>query len=156
MTDARLPQPVAEVLLVERHAGLDGRRHIDLEQHVDAAAQVETEAHRMHPELAHPVRQFRRQGQRDIGLARVLAAQAIAGLRLVFTGIEAQHGPAVLQVSGFRRDAGALDHAHELGESGFVVVRAVAVGNLHRIDATVNIRQCKKAARQQYGEHKRV
>ncbi len=50
MANTGIAQAIIDVLLVGLHALADGRLHVDLEQHVNAATQIETEAHRVEPQ----------------------------------------------------------------------------------------------------------
>ena len=89
MANTRITQAIVDVVLVRLHAFSDRRVHIDFEEHIHAAAQVEPEAHWIQAQVAHPVGQFRRQGERDIGFAIEARTQALSRLLLVFDRLEA-------------------------------------------------------------------
>ncbi len=152
----RLAQPVVEILLVGLEPLLDRRLHVDLEQHVDTAAQVQAQAHRIQPQGAYPPRQLRRQREGDIEITAVTVAQSLARRGLRFRRLEPQHGPVVFQVGGFRAVIRALQRADELAELSLGNRFAETVSQLDGRNAAVKIGQGQQDARQQYDEHQHV
>ena len=140
MPSGGFPQAIGDVVAVGLHALVDGRRHVDLEQYVDAAAQVETEAHLVQAQVAQPLGQPGRQRRRDVGFTRVLLAQEVAGRLLVFHRVEADDDATILQIGRLGCYVGILDDTHELPETRFAEIGTVVVGDLDRLDAAIDVR----------------
>jgi hypothetical protein len=145
VTNPGVAKPLVEVLLIQCQAAVERRVHIDFQQNINAATQVETEAHRAKAEVAHPFGQLWCQCRRNIGFARVLPAHAFAGHFLVFGRVESQDDATVLQIRRFRRNAGTLDNTHELIELRLVECGSIIIRDLHCLNAPVDIGQGEQA-----------
>ena len=149
-------QPIIEVLLVGFEALLYRGCHIDLEQDVYAAAQIEAETHRVETETAHPCRQPRCERQGDVEIAPVTIPQLVAGRRLIFCGLEPHHRPIVLQVGRLWFDIRGPDRADEFLQLRLGNRFAETISQLDRRNAAVEIGQGQEHARQQCDEHQHV
>ncbi len=156
VADPGFTQAIVEILLVGFEALVDGRRHVDLEQDVDAATQIQAQAHRVEAQAAHPGRQPRCERQGDIEIAAVAIAQPIAGSGLRLRGFEPQHCPVVFQVRRLRLDVRALQRTDEFPQLRFGNRLAEAIGQLNRRNAAVEIGHGQQDARQQYDEHQHI
>ena len=77
---------------------------VDLVDEVDAAAQIEAEAHRLQADAPHPARRARHARQSDQVVARSPFDDGVARRGLLLRVGEAHHQPVLLEVRGFRRD----------------------------------------------------
>ena len=156
MDDPVVAQTAVDVLFVGIHALADCRVHVDFQQHVDAAAQVEAERHGTEPQRAHPAGQVRRERERDVGLFLEAPSQQVGrGLLIGFRG-EANHRPAVFDERGIRGDPAVFDGLDVFLELGFVDRIAGDGGELHRRQAAIDVRQCKQTGRQHGDQHEHV
>ncbi len=98
MAYACVAQLVSKILFIEFEALFDRCVHVDFEQDIDAATQIEPEAHGPQSEIADPVGEFGRQCQRNARVPADSIAQSFARHLLLFDGVELEHDPAVLNI----------------------------------------------------------
>ena len=137
---------VAQVLVAHHGAQvgrgrveLFGQRalHVDLQQEVHAAAQVEAEIHRQRPQRSQPLRRCRQQIQGDdvlrVGGIRVEGLfQDILGLQLGIGVLEARLDAVEIKLDAVVRDAGSDQGFFNTGLGlGIDLDRGLGAGNLH-------------------------
>ena len=106
MADASLAQAILEVLLIENHATLDCRIHVDLEQDVDTAAKIEAERQALDRELESAAQELSALqdslGELRVKLAATKEANAAAQARL--TEAEARAKQAAKRLTQLREE----------------------------------------------------
>ena len=140
--DALLAHQGAQVADIAFRGLVDGGFHVDLQQEVHAAAQVEAEVHRQRADAAQPFRRARDQVERH----RVVLAER-AGDRIL--GLDLDVG-----VGETRLDAGGIEVKRVIGDAGFLqrgfdlahqrrldLHRALGGRHLHRRRFAIEIRQ---------------
>ena len=134
--DALVAQQRAVVALHAREQLLHGALHVDFVQEVDAAAQVEAEAHRLQAQRAHPARRARHVATAPPGIrARLPRCIASRALSCVLDVVEAQDQPVALEVRALDRHALATAAARRpagagVGDGGAVIARELQRGRL--------------------------
>ena len=152
-TDAR----VTHVLVAQQGAQVAGGGvhaldqctvHVDFEQEVHAAAQVETEVHGQGADGGQPVRRGRQQVEchhkARVGCIRVEAAlDGVFALQLQVGGLEAgAHAVGVGEDTGVWQLGGAEDLGHARFDLGrFELERGLAAGDLDGGDFAVEVRE---------------
>jgi hypothetical protein len=133
--DALLAQHRAVVALHAREQLLDRALRVDFVHEVNAATQVEAEAHRFQSQRAHPARRARHVGQRHQVLRARVLLQDLARLQARGHVIEAQDQAVALEVRVFDRHALRLQRRDDLlalnvGDGGAVIARELQRGRL--------------------------
>ncbi|CAJ9898899.1 Uncharacterised protein [Burkholderia pseudomallei] len=166
---------VANALVAQLRAGV-GRvgiellrecaRHVDLQQEVDAAAQIEAEIHRQRVQRGQPARRRALQVQRDdvlrivrIGVQRLLQHVLHAQLRV---GVLQAHadgrvGAGIVERDVVGRDLVGLERCFDLRERvGAELDRGLAARYLHRRRFAEEVGQCVQKADGERHDHHHI
>ena len=125
----------------------DGTRHVDLQEEVHAAAQIEAEVHRQGMQRGQPLRRCGEQIERDdvlrIGGVRVEGAfQDVLGLQLGVGILEACLDADRVELDAVMGDAGGLQGTFDPSPGAFIdLERDLGTGDLHRRRFAVEIGQ---------------
>ena len=138
--------------------GLGHRRiHVDVNQHVNSAPQVETEVHGLDAELVQPARDVCRKIQRQRVVARQHALERILGEKLMGRSFEANPDAVFDELGALEGHLRCLQRGSDLFDGRLTdLERRTGAADLHDRVLAEHVRQGVECAEQNDGENEQV
>ena len=148
---------MSEILLVSDETAFNRTLHVNLKENVDAAPQIQAEAHRAQAQFAHPCRRIGRIRHRNVGirlerLTKDLGCRRLIVLAIVI-GAKANDDTPILFVNRAWRNVAAFERLlNTLNAIGAIGI-PVRLRELHRRCRPVNVRHGDQATDQENDQH---